>query len=253
MIYICKGTDTEKLDWFKIINIAGEKLTDQELRNAIYTGAWLSDAKKYFSKNQCVAYKIGEHYMSGTPIRQDYLETVLSWIASAEGKTIEEYMAEHQHDTHATPLKQYFKSVIDWVELTFPKYRAKLMKGLEWGLLYNEYGKNVYDPNALEAAIVELLKDDDVTKQKGVYEYLLSGKTKEKTLSIRQFTENERRTLYERQNGICPMCKAEGKDKHWEIEEMHADHIIPWSKGGHTTLDNGQMLCRDHNLQKSAK
>ena len=137
------------------------------------------------------------------------------------------------------------------MELTFPKYRAKLMKGLEWGLLYNEYGKNVYDPNALEAAIVELLKDDDVTKQKGVYEYLLSGKTKEKALSIRQFTENERRTLYERQGGVCPMCKAEGKDKHWEIEEMHADHIIPWSKGGHTTLDNGQMLCRDHNLQKS--
>ena len=251
MIYICKGTDTEKLDWFKIINIAGEKLTDQELRNAIYTGAWLSDAKQYFSKNQCVAYKLGERYMSGSPIRQDYLETVLSWIASAEGKTIEEYMAEHQHDTHATPLKQYYKSVIDWVELTFPKYRGKLMKGLEWGLLYNEYGKNVYDPNALEAAIVELLKDDDVTKQKGVYEYLLSGKTKEKALSIRQFTENERRTLYERQGGVCPMCKAEGKDKHWEIEEMHADHITPWSKGGHTTLDNGQMLCRDHNLQKS--
>ena len=189
--------------------------------------------------------------MSGSPIRQDYLETVLSWIASAEGKTIEEYMAEHQHDTHATPLKQYFKSVIDWVELTFPKYRAKLMKGLEWGLLYNEYGKNVYDPNALEAAIVDLLKDDDVTKQKGVYEYLLSGKTKEKALSIRQFTENERRTMYERQGGVCPMCKAEGKDKIWNIEEMHADHIIPWSRGGHTTLDNGQMLCRDHNLIKS--
>ena len=251
MIYICKGTETEKLDWFKTINIAGEQLYDQELRNAIYTGAWLSDAKQYFSKNQCVAYKIGERYMSGSPIRQDYLETVLSWLSSAEGKTIEEYMAEHQHDTHATPLKQYYKSVIDWVELTFPKHRAKLMKGLEWGLLYNEYGKNVYDPNVLEAEIVELLKDDDVTKQKGVYEYLLSGKTKEKALSIRQFSENERRTLYERQSGVCPMCKAEGKNKHWEIEEMHADHITPWSKGGHTTLDNGQMLCRDHNLTKS--
>ena len=251
MIYICKGTDTEKLDWFKIINIAGEKLTEQELRNAIYTGAWLSDAKKYFSKNQCVAYKIGELYMSGSPIRQDYLETVLSWIASAEGKTIEEYMAEHQHDTHATPLKQYYKSVIDWVELTFPKYRSKLMKGLEWGLLYNEYGKNVYNPNALEAEIVELLKDDDVTRQKGVYEYLLSGKTKERALSIRQFTENERRTLYERQGGICPLCKAEGKTKIWSIEEMHADHITPWSRGGHTTLDNGQMLCADCNRKKS--
>ena len=254
MIYICKGTDTEKLAWFEIINIGGEVLSSQERRNAIYTGAWLADAKRFFSKNQCIAYKIGERYMSGTPIRQEYLETVLSWISSAEGKTIKDYMAEHQHDTHATPLKQYYKSVIDWVELTFPKYRSKLMKGLEWGLLYNEYGKNVYDPNTLEAEITELLKDDDVTKQKGVYEYLLSGKTKEKVLSIRQFTENERLTMYERQGGICPMCKAENKEKkHWEIEEMHADHIKPWSRGGHTTLDNGQMLCREHNLSKGNK
>ena len=105
----------------------------------------------------------------------------------------------------------------------------------------------------MEGEIKELLKDDDVTKQKGVYEYLLSGKTKEKALSIRQFTENERRTMYERQGGICPMCKAEGKEKTWAIEKMHADHILPWSRGGHTTPDNGQMLCRDHNLQKSAK
>lgn len=251
MIYICKGTDTEKLDWFKIINIAGEKLTDQELRNAIYTGPWLSDAKQFFSKHQCIAYKIGERYMSGTPIRQDYLQTVLSWIASTEGKAIKDYMAEHQHDTHATPLKQYYKSVIDWVELTFPKYRAKQMKGLQWGLLYNEYGKSIYDPSALEAEITELLKDDDISNQKGIYEYLLSGKTKEKVLSIRQFSENQRRIMYERQGGICPMCKREKKSKQWAIEEMHADHIIPWSRGGHTTLANGQMLCREHNLIKS--
>ena len=253
MIYICEGTNSEKLDWFKVINIAGERLTDQELRNAIYTGKWLSDAKHYFSKRQCVAYKLGEKYMSGTPIRQDYLEAALSWVAAAEGKTIEEYMAEHQHDTHATPLKQYYQSVLNWVQLTFPVYRGKLMKGLEWGLLYNEYGGGVYDPSVLEGEIKTLLMDDDVTRQKGVYEYLLSGKAKEKALSIRQFTENERRTLYERQGGVCPMCKAEGKIKHWAMEEMHADHILPWSKGGHTTMDNGQMLCRDHNLQKSAK
>lgn len=251
MIYICKGTDTEKLDWFKIINIAGEKLTDQELRNAIYTGEWLSDAKKFFSKNGCIAYRIGERYMNGTPIRQDYLETVLSWISAAENKSIEQYMAEHQHDTHATPLKQYFKTVMDWVELTFPKYRAKLMKGIPWGLLYNEYGSNIYDPNELESEINRLLQDDDITRQKGIYEYLLSGKTKEKVLSIRAFTDNEKLTMYEKQKGICPMCKAEGKNTKWAFEDMHADHKVPWSKGGHTTLQNGQMLCREHNLQKS--
>ena len=141
--------------------------------------------------------------------------------------------------------------MIDWVELTFPHYRSKLMKSIPWGLLYNIYGGKVYDPNALEIEIVKLLQDDDVTHQKGIYEYLLSGKIAEKVLSIRQFSENERRTMYERQGGICPMCQAEGKDKCWQIEEMHADHILPWSRGGHTTLDNGQMLCRDHNLTKS--
>ena len=251
MIYICKGTDTEKLNWFQIINIAGEKLTEQELRNAVYTGPWLADAKNYFSKNQCIAYRIGEKYMSGTPIRQDYLQTVLYWLADTEGKSIEQYMAQHQHDTHATPLKQYYKTVIDWIELTFPVYRGKLMKGLEWGMLYNRYHNRIYDPNVLEEEIKNLLKDDDVTKQKGVYEFLLSGKKNEKALSIRQFTENERRILYERQEGICPMCLQEGKNVFWEIEDMHADHIIPWSRGGHTTLENGQMLCRDHNLKKS--
>ena len=160
-------------------------------------------------------------------------------------------MAEHQHDTHETPLKQYFKSVIDWIEFTFPKYIGKQMKGLNWGILYNEYGNNVYDPNKLENEINHLLKDDDITNQKGIYEYLLSGKTKEKALSIRAFTDNEKMTMYERQKGICPMCKAEGKNIVWAIEDMHADHKIPWSRGGHTTLDNGQMLCREHNLKKS--
>ena len=253
MIYICNGSNEEKLNWFKVINIAGEQLTDQELRNAIYTGAWLSDAKKYFSKRQCTAYKIGEKYMSGTPIRQDYLETVLSWISATEGKTIDAYMAEHQGDTHATPLKQYYQCVLDWVKLTFPTYRSKLMKGLPWGLFYNEFHTQNYDPQALETEIVRLLQDDDVTKQKGIYEYLLSGKTREKALSIRAFTDNQKMTLFERQGGICPMCQAEGKHRVWQLSEMHADHILPWSRGGHTTLDNGQMLCREHNLQKSAK
>ena len=252
MVYVCKGSDTEKLDWFKIINIAGEKLTEQELRNAVYTGPWLADAKQYFSKRQCAAYRVGEKYLTGTPIRQDYLETVLRWAAAAEGVTIEQYMAAHQHDTHATPLKQYFRAVIDWVELTFPQYR-KLMKGVEWGLLYNEFGGGVYDPAALEVAVSALLADDDVTRQKGIFEYLLSGRVRERALSIRAFTDNQKRTLYERQGGVCPMCAAEGCVRVWAPDEMHADHIVPWSRGGHTLLENGQLLCREHNLRKSDK
>ena len=65
MVYICSGTDSEKLEWFKTINIAGEKLTDQELRNAVYSGSWVTDAKRYFSKNSCAAYGIGSDYLKG--------------------------------------------------------------------------------------------------------------------------------------------------------------------------------------------
>ncbi len=251
MIYICKGNDKEKLDWFKIINIAGEKLTDQELRNAIYTGEWLSNAKAYFSKNGCPAYQIANKYMRGTPIRQDYLETVLKWISSRNDIDLEDYMAEHQNTTNASDLWLYFNSVITWVKTIFPNYR-KEMQGIEWGLLYNKYGNDKLDPQELEKRIVELMQDDDITKRSGIYEYLLSGE--EKHLNIRSFTDTMKRKVYEKQKGICPHCEMEKKEKtHWEIEEMEADHITPWCEGGKTEIENCQMLCKEHNRRKSNK
>ena len=242
MIYICEGTDKEKLDWFKIINIAGEKLTDQELRNAVYTGEWLSDAKHYFSKRNCLADKIAGDYLTGSAIRQNYLETALDWIS--EGN-IEKYMAEHQHHHSAIELWTYFQSVISWVQNLFPKYR-KEMKGLNWGGFYNQYKNNDYNPKKLEEQISLLMADeyDEITSKKGIYEYLLSGN--ERSLNIRTFKDNEKRKAYERQGGVCPKC-----GKHFDITEMQADHIIPWSKGGHTTIDNCQMLCADCNRMKS--
>ncbi|MDD6560929.1 MAG: HNH endonuclease [Lactimicrobium massiliense] len=243
MIYICQGTDKEKLDWFKIINIAGEQLTDQELRNAIYTGEWLSEAKKYFSKTGCPAYQIASDYLKGSAIRQDYLETAIRWISSREGIQIEDYMAKHQHDSNCNELWLYFQNVINWVKVIFPKYR-KEMKGLEWGIYYNKYSKNNYDPKTLEAKIIDLMQDDDVTKKSGIYEYLLDGA--EKHLSIRAFTQSMARAAYERQKGICPVC-----GRHFEITEMQADHITPWSKGGKTTPENCQMLCAECNRRKS--
>lgn len=245
MVYICEGNDKEKLDWFKTINIAGEKLTDQELRNAIYTGPWLADAKKYFSKNQCAAYKLGEKYMNGTPIRQDYLETALEWICDAQTPkmAIEEYMAVHQNDKDANELWQYYKSVMDWVQTLFPNYR-KIMKGLDWGLFYNWYHNSYYNSNDLEQKIFELLQDDDVTSQKGVYKYVLSGD--ERALSIRAFTEKEKLRKYEEQGGVCPKCGGT-----FEYKDMAGDHIVPWSAGGHTVVSNLQMLCRRCNGIKS--
>lgn len=249
MIYICEGNDKEKLAWFQTINIAGEKLTDQELNNAMYTGPWLTEAKKYFSKNQCPAWRIAEKYLTGSPIRQDYLETVLKWISSRDKKEITDYMREHQHDDNCAELWQYFQSVINWVQMIFPKYR-KEMKGRDWGTFYNKYRKNedgtdrVFDSTSFEKRIVELMEDEDVTNNSGIYEYLLSGD--ERHLSIRAFTPKMARAAYERQKGVCPICKNT-----FAIEQMQADHITPWSKGGHTTADNCQMLCADCNRRKS--
>lgn len=240
MIYFCKGTDKEKLEWFKTINIAGEKLTDQELRNAIYTGEWLTDAKRYFSKNGCVAYGMGGDYLNGSAIRQDYLETTLRWISN---DNIEEYMAQHQHDPNANELWLYFQSVINWVKVVFPNYR-KEMKGIEWGRLYNTYKDNAYNSAELETKIKALMMDEDVSNKKGIYEYLLDGK--EKHLNIREFTPNQKREAYERQEGVCPNCKG-----HFEIQEMEGDHITPWHSGGKTDAQNCQMLCKECNRRKS--
>lgn len=251
-VYLCSGTDSEKLDWFRTINIAGEELTSQELRNAVYAGSWVTDAKRYFSKRECPAYGMGSNYMSGTPIRQDYLETVIKWI---NGGDIEGYMATHQHDPDANALWLYFQGVIAWVKATFPNYRRE-MKGLPWGELYNQFKDAKLDHKALEVEIKELMVDDDVTRKKGIYAYVLTRE--EKYLSIRNFSEAERRAAYERQNGLCANgthCltpdNSDGK-KEFDITEMEADHITPWSKGGKTDAANCQMLCKACNRQKSA-
>lgn len=245
MIYICEGTNKEKLDWFKIINIAGEKLTNQELRNAIYTGEWLSAAKLYFSKSSCPAYQIANKYLKGTPIRQDYLETVLRWIAAKEDSEIELYMAKHQHDPNAAELWIYFNNVITWVKTYFTNYR-KEMCGVEWGLLFNKFGHLALDANELEDEIAKLMADSDVTKKAGIYSYVLDRD--ERNLSIRAFDRRMKREAYERQKGICAHCK-----QHFEFEEMEADHIKPWHLGGETVAENCQMLCKDCNRRKSGK
>lgn len=245
-VYVCDGTDSEKLDWFKIINIAGERLTDQELRNAVYAGSWVSDAKRYFSKTGCAADTLAGDYLKGASIRQEYLETAISWAAAADGKTIEGYMAKHQNEPTAQALWSYFRSVIEWVEAIFPKKR-KEMKGLAWGLFYNKHGKRTdLDPKKLELEVQRLLGDEDVTKKSGIYEYLLTGS--ERALSIRAFDRRDALAAYEKQHHKCAICGEE-----FEFEEMQADHIKPWSKGGHTTPENCQMLCRDCNLKKSNK
>lgn len=241
-IYFCSGTDSEKLEWFKIINIAGERLTDQELRNAVYSGSWVSDAKRYFSKNGCAAYGIGSDYLNGSPIRQEYLETAIKWISNGK---IEDYMSKHQHDQNASALWRYFQDVITWVSTTFTKKR-KFMKGVEWGTLYNTYKDEKYNTKEIEEETEKLILDDDVTKKSGIYPYILTHN--EKHLSIRAFSDATKQKIFEKQKGVCVVCKEK-----FEIEEMEADHITPWHEGGKTTDKNCQMLCKECNRRKSGK
>ena len=242
MVYLCSGTDSEKLDWFETINIAGAQLTKQELRNAVYSGTWVTDAKRYFSKTGCPAYGLGSKYVSGELNRQAYLETAISWINNGD---IEGYMGPHQHDPNANELWLYFRSVIGWVEATFPTYR-KEMKSVPWGELYNQFKDKPLDSKKLDAEVARLMLDEDVERKKGIYSYLLDGK--EKHLSIRAFSPAMRREAYERQKGVCPDC-----GEHFELEGMEADHITPWHEGGKTTAANCQMLCMEDNRRKGGK
>jgi len=241
-IYQCSGTDSEKLEWFKTINIAGEKLSDQELRNAVYSGTWTTDAKRHFSKRGCAAYGLGGNYLNGSSLRQDYLETSIKWISNDD---IDGYMAKHQHKPNADSLWLYFQSVIAWVKTIFPTYRDE-MKGIGWGSLYNLFQAQEFDKDKLEAEISRLMEDEDVSYKKGIYSFVLDGK--EKHLNIRAFSKKQKREAYQRQKGICPVCR-----EHLATDDMEADHIKPWHDGGKTILENCQMLCNQCNRTKAGK
>ena len=242
MVYVCTGTDSGKLAWFRTINIAGQKLTRQELRNAVYSGPWVTDAKRYFSRAGAVAYRIGADHLSGSPIRQEYLEMAIKWIS---GGAIEDYMARHQHHVSAKPLWEHFRRVIEWVESCF-KTRPQLMRGVNWGRLYDEHRDQSVDFEAAESETLQLIDDDEVQRQSGIYAYLLTRD--ERHLNIRAFSDVMKRRAYERQEGRCAMCGDE-----FELAQMEADHITPWVDGGKTVQENCQVLCRDDNRRKGAR
>lgn len=251
MIYICEGEESEKLEWFKVVNIAGEKLSDQELRNSVYTGTWLSDAKRYFSKRNCAAKRLSDRYITGDPNRQELLEKALKGICELHGiKEITEYMAQHKSDADADELWQYFQDVFNWVGKIFPKYYAD-MKGLDWCHLYNKYHTISYNSAVMNSEVKRLHEDEEVQKTKGIYEFLLCRETDPyagRLLNLRAFDKRDKIAAYSKQNGVCPICK-----KHFEFDEMEGDHIIPWSKGGQTVPDNCQMLCKSCNSKKTDK
>lgn len=257
LIYECEGTETEIKEWFKTINIAGVPLNHQELLNAVYSGPFVTAAKEVFSNSQRSEVQKWSAYVSGAVNRQDFLATALAWVSKDE---VEEYMKDHRYNGDIAELTNYFNSVIDWVKTVFPLVESE-MRGLPWGELYEKYHNKPYNPGNMANRVKELYADPYVKNRKGIFEFLLGGETDTKLLDIRIFDDATKKSTYVRQSedakkhnkSNCPYC-AIGHDanakKIWLFKDMDADHVTAWSKGGATTPENCQMLCKHHNRAK---
>lgn len=257
LIYECEGTEAEIKEWFRTINIAGVPLNTQELLNAVYSGPFVTAAKGVFSNTQNSKMQMWQAYVSGVANRQEILATALEWVS--RGKA-EEYMRDHRFSSNLTELVNYFNSVIDWVRTVFPLVENE-MRGLPWGELYEKYHAQPYYPSHIKQRVAELYADPYVKNRRGVYEFLLGGENDTKLLDIRIFDEATKRAVYARQTeqakaagkSNCPFCAIgheANANKIWKLNEMDADHVTAWSKGGATDISNCQMLCKHHNRAK---
>lgn len=257
LVYECEGTEDEIRKWFETVNIAGVPLNHQELLNAVYSGEFVTLAKKEFSNSQNANIQKWGHYVKGAVHRQDYLERALQWVSKGE---VERYMSLHRHDTNIDELRTYFNTVIDWVGSVFTDVE-KEMCGLEWGRLYEAYHTQAYNSKDVHDQVRELYGDPFVKNRKGIFEYILGGCQDKRLLDIRVFDEATKRAVYKKQtteaiaNGVsnCPLCAighAANAQKIWKLSEMDADHVTAWSNGGSTSADNCQMLCTTHNRAK---
>lgn len=252
-VYVCEGEASEKLEWFQTINIAGKPLNEQEINNAIFAGPFVSDAKRHFSKSNCGAYRLSKDLVNGTPIRQDFLKKALEWMAEHETReghrqSAVGYMSAHQHDPNANNLWQYFQTVLNWAMNNFDMKRfRKIMKGLDWALLYDKYHTETLDTVAMGKRISELMRDtNEIGKPAGIIPYVLTGD--EHYLDLRAFPEDIKLAVWEQQGHRCAVC-----GKEFDFEFMEGDHITPWRDHGRTVIENCQMLCRECNRRKGAK
>jgi len=257
-IYICEGDEPEIKAWFKTINIAGVPLNNQELLNAIYSGPFVTAAKEEFSNSNNANIQKWSAYIKGEVNRQQYLETALMWVSKGN---IDAYMSSHRKDDNIKELKSYFNSVIDWISSVFSDVESS-MRGLPWGELYEKYHKNSYNPSEVHEKLQELLSDESVTDKKGIYEYILDGCKNPKFLNIRIFDDRTKKSVYAKQTAEakeknvsnCPYCAMSDNQammkRLWKYAEMEADHVTAWSKGGSTSVENCQMLCKTHNASK---
>lgn len=254
-IYICEGAPSEIEEWFKTINIVGIPLTQQEIRNAVYHGSFVNIARQVYSNSKNTNLKKWKTYIKAKEQRQELLEVALKWVSN---NNIDEYMSLHRYDDNIDELSAYFDSVINWITSIFD-YTGSEMSSVDWGNLYKKYSNNSYDRKYINKRVTELLSDEYVTKKSGIFEFLLSGEKNFSLLNIRIFNKNTITTSYHKQTqqaklnntSNCPECAKEKINKIYKQNEMEADHITPWSKGGQTDLTNCQMLCKKHNRLKS--
>ena len=259
LVYVCEGTESEIKEWFKTINIAGVPLNSQELLNAVYSGKFVTLGKEEFSNSQNSNVQKWSAYISGAVNRQDYWECALEWVSGGKDN-IGAYMSKHRRADNINEVKTYFNTVIDWVDSVFLDVENE-MRGLDWGRLYEEHHKTSYDAKKLSQQIQDLYGDPYVKNRKGIWEFVLGGGIDTKLLEVRVFDEATKKAAYSRQTkaaeleGIsnCPLC-ALGNDsnkvKIWKPADMDADHVTAWSKGGKTSAENCQMLCKTHNRAK---
>ena len=251
-VYVCEGEASDKLEWFRTINIAGKPLNEQEINNAVYAGPFVTDAKRHFSKSNCAAYRLGKDLVNGTPIRQDFLKKALEWMAEHETRNGHPqskvgYMSVHQHDPNANNLWTYFQNVLNWAITNFdPRKFRRIMKGLDWAWLYDKYGSETLDTEALGKRISILTRDSEIQRQTGIIPFVLTGD--EHYLDLRTFPDDIKLAKWEEQEHKCSLC-----GKEFDIEFMEGDHITPWKDGGRTVAENCQMLCRECNRRKSSK
>lgn len=261
LVYVCKGSESAIKEWFQTINISGEPLNDQELLNAIYSGPFVTAAKAEYSNSNNALQQKWACYVKGDPKRQQVLAVALGWIAESKKQAIDGYMAAHRQDVGIAELKNYFTTVIDWIDNVFVASPDKAMRGLDWGRLYETFHHNSYNATDIDADVQALLADPAVKNKKGIYEYVLGGKTDTKLLNVRVFEESVKRAAYGKQTkqaeldgtSNCPLCaiaKNANKTRIYKQSEMDADHVTAWSKGGATTIDNCEMLCVPHNRSK---
>ena len=259
-IYVCEGDPSEIQEWFETVNIAGVPLSMQELRNASYHGPFVTKARSVFSNTGNANMKRWQTYIKGNPKRQAVLEAALDWVSDGD---IDDYMALHRADTDIDELKNYFDTVIDWVDSVFD-YTGSEVCGLEWGRLYRQYHANAYSKDYVTRRVDELLADTQVQDKKGIFEYILGGEQNTALLNVRVFDDRTKKAVYDKQTkeavakdiSNCPFC-AIGHDNNakriYRLNEMDADHVTAWSKGGATDASNCQMLCKSHNRAKGNK